>query len=51
MTQHPVARRFFKPVKLFNEPLLSKRGKYPILLFRRVEDEPDGNGRYCSFPD
>ena len=51
MKNHPVARRYFKPDKLFNETQLSKNGKYPIVLFRRVADAPEGSGRYCSFLD
>ena len=49
MATHPVIRRSFKPVGLFNEPWLTLDGKYPLVLYRRVSDAADAQGRYCTF--
>ena len=49
MRRHPLLRKYFKPVRFFNEPHLNKRGRYPIVLYRRIADSPDGDGAYCRF--
>ncbi len=50
MARHPVIRRYFKPDKIFDVPALKFSGRYPLVLFRRVADEPDDEGYYCRWP-
>ena len=49
LSRNPLIRKYFRPVGLFNEPMLSQDGKYPIVLFERVNEKPDAAGRYCGF--
>jgi hypothetical protein len=49
MRNHPVIRAHFQPVKVFNEPELNMEGRYPIVLYRRVDDSPLKNGAYCGY--
>ena len=49
MRRHPLLRRYFQPVRFFNEPHLSKSGRYGIALYRRKSDQPQADGTWCGF--
>jgi hypothetical protein len=49
MQRHPLVRKFFKPVRLFNEDKVNLSGRYPIMLLRRISDQPQADGSWCSY--
>ncbi len=49
MRNHPVIRKYFKPVRYYNEPHLNLRARYPVVLYRRVSEASAADGSYCRF--
>ena len=49
MKTHPVLRKHFRPVTWYNEPYTNSSGRYAIVLYWRVRDEPYPDGSYCGY--
>jgi len=49
MSRHPVIRRYFEVDRVFDVPALKFSGRFPLVLFRRLADEPDEDGYYCRW--
>jgi hypothetical protein len=48
MMRHPLVRRHFQPELIANEPHLNMSGRYGIVLFRRVTEDPLPGEGWCS---
>ncbi len=49
MDNLPTATRWFSRVKSFEDDQLRYRGSFPIVLYERVGDPPDGSGAVCRW--